>query len=157
MAAKDKRSSYEPTVHNRRAFHDFFIEAKLECGIVLVGTEVKAIRQGKAHLQESFARVEGGELVLYGMHIDPYDKASQFNHDPIRERKLLVHKREIKRLEKETAVKGTTLIPLQLYFKNGMVKLELGVARGKQQHDKRETIRKKEMERDVRRQMTRRG
>lgn len=156
MAAGEKRSNYEPRITNRRAFHDYFIEAKIECGIVLVGSEVKSIRMGRAQLQESFARVEGSKLVLHGCHIDPYDKASQFNHEPKRERTLLVHKRELKRLSAETEQKGTTLIPLAMYFKKGMVKVELGVAHGKQYHDKRETIRRKEQERDIRRQMSRR-
>jgi len=157
MASQDKRSQFEPRISNRKAFHEYFIESKLECGIVLVGSEVKSIRMGRANLQEAFARVEGAQLILHGCHIDPYDQASLYNHEPKRERKLLVHKRELKRLTSETEQKGTTLIPLAMYFKNGMVKVELGVAHGKQQHDKRETIRRKEMERDVRRQMTRRA
>jgi SsrA-binding protein len=153
---QDKRAKFEPRINNRKAFHDYHIDAKLECGIVLVGTEVKSIRQGRVQLHDSFARVDNGELILYQCHIDPYDKASQFNHDPIRERKLLVHKREIKRLESATSVKGTTLIPLAMYFKNGRVKVELGVAKGKHAHDKRESIRRKEQEREVRREMSRR-
>jgi len=156
MASKDKRSAYEPRINNRRAFHEFFIEAKLECGIVLVGSEVKSVRMGRAQLQEAFARVDGGELILYGCHIDPYDKASLNNHLPLRERKLLVHRREIKRLESATQRKGTTLIPLAMYFKNGMVKVELGIAHGKQHHDKRRAIREKEEARDLRRQMSKR-
>jgi SsrA-binding protein len=156
MAGKDKRSAYEPRINNRRAFHEFFIEAKLECGIVLVGSEVKSVRMGRAQLQEAFARVDGGELILYGCHIDPYDKASLNNHLPLRERKLLVHRREIKKLESATQQKGTTLIPLAMYFKNGMVKVELGIAHGKQHHDQRQAIREKEQDRDMRRQMSRR-
>jgi SsrA-binding protein len=156
MAAKEKRSDFEPRINNRRAFHEFFIEAKLECGIVLVGSEVKSVRMGRAQLQEAFARVDGGELILYGCHIDPYDKASINNHLPLRERKLLVHRREIKRLESATQQKGTTLIPLAMYFKHGMVKVELGIAHGRQHHDKRQAIREKEQARDVRRQMSRR-
>jgi len=156
MAASSKRSSFTPRISNRRATHDYFITHKLECGIVLVGSEVKSIRLGRAHLQEAFARVEGGELILHGCHIDPYDKASQYNHVPDRDRKLLAHRREIRRLEQETAQKGVTLIPLAMYFKNGMVKVELGVARGKQQHDKRQAIRRKEQDRELRRAITRR-
>jgi SsrA-binding protein len=153
---QDKRDKFEPRISNRRAFHDYHIEAKLECGVALVGTEVKSIRLGRVQLQDAFARVEGGELVLHQCHIDPYDKASQFNHEPMRERKLLVHKREIKRLEGETSVKGVTLVPLSMYFKNGRVKVELGVARGKQMHDKRQAIREKEQAREVRREMSKR-
>ena len=147
-----------PRIENRRAWHDFFIEAKLECGMALVGSEVKSLRLGKAHLQDSFARIERGQLILHNCHIDPYEKASaEWNHDPVRERKLLVHKRELRRLADATKSRGTTLIPLAIYFKDGRAKLELGVARGKQQHDKRDTIKKKEQDRELRRiQMQRR-
>src|SRR5688500_9738677 len=115
----DKRNNMAPSISNRRALHEYFIEAKIECGIVLVGSEVKALRNGKGNLQEAFARVENGELILYGCHIDPYDQASYLNHLPTRERKLLVHKREIKKLADMTSQKGTTLIPLSLYFNDG--------------------------------------
>lgn len=138
--------------------HDYFIEAKIECGMVLVGSEVKSLRGGKATLQESFARIEDGFLVLHQCHIDPYEKAASVNnHVPMRERKLLVHKREMKRLADALKVKGTTLIPLAIYFKDGRAKLELGVARGKQQHDKRATIKKKEQDRELRRIQMQRG
>jgi SsrA-binding protein len=155
---KDHKDNLSPRIENRRAWHDFFIEAKIECGMVLVGSEVKSLRHGKASLQEAFARVDRGILSLYQCHIDPYEKAASVNnHEPKRERKLLVHKRELKRLIDATKVKGTTLVPLAIYFKDGRAKLELGVARGKQQHDKRETIKRKEQERELRRmQMTRR-
>ncbi|MGE5610869.1 MAG: SsrA-binding protein SmpB [Bacillota bacterium] len=156
MAAKDKRNSLSPRISNKRALHDYFISAKLECGIELVGSEVKSLRYGMAHLQEAFARIENGQLVLHGAHIDPYDQASLNNHLPTRDRKLLAHKREIRRLEQETAQKGTTLIPLAIYFKNGLAKVEIGVARGKQEHDKRETIRRKEQDRELRRIMSKR-
>jgi SsrA-binding protein len=152
----DKRANFEPRISNRKAFHEFFIDSKLECGIVLVGSEVKAVRLGKVTLNEAFARVEGGQLVLHNCHIDIYDKASYLNHAPIRERRLLAHRREIKKLEGETMQKGTTLIPLAMYFKDGRVKVEIGVARGKQAHDKRDAIKKKEMDREVRREVTRR-
>ncbi len=141
---------------NRRARHDYAVIDSYECGIVLVGTEVKSLRQGKAQLQEAYARIEKGQLVLHGCHIDPYDKAAGTNHDPLRERKLLVHKRELKKLADETRERGVTLIPLAIYFKNGRAKLELGVGKGKQQHDKRASIKKKEMDKDVRRAMTHR-
>ena len=151
-----KRANFAPRISNRRAVHDFFIEGKLECGIVLTGTEVKSLRDGKANLQDAYACVENGELTLFQAHIDPYDNASHYNHLPTRERKLLAHRREIHRLEKETAVKGVTLIPLAMYFKEGMVKVEIGVARGKKEHDKRATIRMKEMDRDLRKQTNKR-
>lgn len=157
MAGPEKRNSFAPRITNRRAHHEFHILSKIECGIVLEGTEVKSVRMGRAQLQESFARIDNGELFLYGCHIDPYDNASLHNHLPTRDRKLLVHKRELKRLAGETAVKGITLIPLAIYFKNGMVKVELGVARGKQEYDKRETIRRKEQDRELRRVMSRRA
>ena len=155
---KDHKDNLSPRIENRRAWHEFFIEAKIECGMVLVGSEVKSLRHGKASLQEAFARVDRGVLSLYQCHIDPYEKAASVNnHEPKRERKLLVHKRELKRLIDATKVKGTTLIPLAIYFKDGRAKLELGVARGKQQHDKRATIKRKEQDRELRRvQMTRR-
>lgn len=155
--AKGKGNADAPRINNRRALHDYFISAKVECGIVLVGSEVKSLRDGKAQLQDAYARVENGELFLHGAHIDPYEKAAlAYNHDPRRPRKLLAHRREIKKLEGETAVKGTTLIPLAIYFKGGRAKVEIGVGRGKQQHDKRDAIRKKEMDRDIRRAMSHR-
>ncbi len=150
--------NFNPHIHNRRAMHDYFIEAKIECGMVLVGSEVKSLRMGRATLQESFARIERGELMLHGCHIDPYEKAASVNnHEPLRERKLLVHKRELKRLAAATKAKSTTLIPLAIYFKEGRAKLELGVARGKQAHDKRATIKKKEQDRELRRMQMHRG
>jgi SsrA-binding protein len=150
------KANMSPRIANRRALHEFFIESKLECGIALMGSEVKSLRDGKGQLQESFARIENGQLVLHGCHIDPYAPATKFNHDPLRERRLLVHKREIRKLEQALKTKGTTLIPLALYFKDGRVKVEIGVGRGKQQHDKRDAIRKKEQDRELRRVMSRR-
>jgi SsrA-binding protein len=157
--AKGKRAGNStPRISNHRALHDYFISAKLECGMALVGSEVKSLRAGKAQLQDSYARIENGELFLHGAHIDPYEKAALvYNHDPRRTRKLLLHRRELKKLEGETSVKGTTLIPLAMYFKDGRAKVEIGVARGKQQHDKRDAIRKKEMDRELRRAMSPRG
>lgn len=151
MAGKGK-DNLSPRIANRRALHEYFISHKLECGIVLVGSEVKSLRAGKAQLQDSWASVENGQLILHGAHIDPYEKAAiVYNHEPKRDRRLLAHKREIKKLAAETDQKATTLIPLAIYFKDGRAKLELGVAHGKQQHDKRATIKRKEMEREVRR------
>jgi SsrA-binding protein len=154
--ARDKHN-YEPRIANRKALHEYFIVARIECGMALMGSEVKSLRLGKAQLQESFARVERGELILHGCHIDTYDKAGVYSHEPKRERKLLAHKREIKKLEDYSRQRGVTLIPLAIYFKNGRAKLELGVAKGKQQHDKRDTILKKEQDRELRRIMSRRG
>jgi SsrA-binding protein len=121
--------------------------------MILVGTEVKSLREGKAQLHEAYARVEGKRLMLINSHIDPYGKSAiVYNHDPRRERQLLVHKRELKKILDESQIKGTTLIPLAIYFKEGRAKLELGVAKGKQQFDKRATIKKKEQDRELRRQ-----
>jgi SsrA-binding protein len=158
---KDRSSSpqhqnFAPRITNRRALHDYFISAKIECGLALLGSEVKSLRFGKCQLSESFARIENNELILHGCHIDPYEKAA-VNHEPLRARKLLVHKRELRRLASETADRGTTLIPLAIYFKEGLAKLELGVAHGKKAHDKRDAIKKKEQDRELRRAtMTRR-
>lgn len=139
-----------PRIANRKAMHEYFIIAKIECGIVLLGSEVKSLRYGRCQLAESFARIERGELILHGCHIDPYEKAA-IGHLPLREKKLLVHRRELAKLEGETSVRGVTLIPLAIYFKDGRAKLELGVAQGKQHFDKRATIKKKEQDRELRR------
>jgi SsrA-binding protein len=150
------RSESSVRITNRRALHDYFILSKVECGMALMGSEVKSLRAGHAQLQESYARVEGRRLILHGCHIEPYKQAGRYNHEPLRERVLLVHRRELRRLESETQGRGITLIPLAIYFSGGRAKLELGVAQGKQQHDKRDAIRKKEQDRDLRRAMTRR-
>ena len=142
-------------IANRRATHEYFIESKLECGMMLVGSEVKSLRAGHAQLQDAYAVVENGQLWLKAAHIDPYAKAAiVYNHEPRRDRKLLCHKREIRRLEQELTLRGTTLIPLAIYFKEGRAKVEIGVGRGKQRHDKRDSIKKKELDREVRRAMT---
>ena len=155
--AKKGKDNVSPRINNRRALHEYFIDAKLECGIALVGSEVKSLRAGKAQLQDAYAKIQHGELYLLGAHIDPYEKAAiVYNHEPRRERKLLLHKRELKRLEGEAGERGVTLIPLAIYFKGGRAKVEIGVARGKQQHDKRASIKKKEMDRELRKVMTRR-
>lgn len=154
--AKKEQDNFSPRISNRRALHEYAILAKLECGMALVGSEVKSLRQGKAQLQEAYARIENNQLLLYGCHIDPYDKAPlAFNHDPKRPRKLLAHRREILKLLGELKVRGVTLIPLAIYFKGGRAKIELAVARGKQQFDKRAAIKKKEMDRQLRRTMMR--
>jgi SsrA-binding protein len=155
--SKEQKHNLSPRINNRRALHDYFISAKLECGMALLGSEVKSLRDGKAQLQESFATIERDELILHGCHIDPYEKSAiKYNHEPKRDRKLLAKKREIHKLKAETTKKGTTLVPLAIYFKNGLAKLELGVAHGKQQHDKRATIRAREMDRELRRATTQR-
>jgi SsrA-binding protein len=149
---KDQKHNVSPRINNRRAMHDYFISAKLECGMALLGSEVKSLRDGKAQLQDSFATVDHGQLILHNCHIDPYEKSAiLYNHEPRRDRKLLAKKREIHKLQSEASQRGTTLIPLAIYFVNGRAKVEIGVARGKQQHDKRESIRKREQDRELRR------
>jgi SsrA-binding protein len=138
---------------NKKARHDYFIEQTLEAGIVLSGTEVKSIRQGKVNLKDSYAMIEGGEVMLNGMHISPYEQGNIFNKDPMRDRKLLLHKSEISRLIGYTQQKGLSLVPLQLYFKRGKVKLELGIAKGKKLYDKREDIAERDAKREIDRKM----
>ena len=136
---------------NRRAFRDFEVLDRFEAGLVLRGTEVKSLREGNVKLTDCYARVEDGELVLRGLHIPHYKVASWTNHDPDRPKKLLMHRREIKRLVGSTQEKGLTLIPLSIYFKRGMAKIELGLARGRRLYDKREAIKKRDAERDMQR------
>ena len=129
---------------NKKAYHDYFIEDKYEAGIVLHGTEVKSLRLGKCSVKESFIRIENGEVFVYGMHISPYEKGNIFNKDPLRVKKLLLHKMEINKLTGKVAEKGCTLVPLQVYFKDGKAKMEIGLARGKKLFDKRQDIAKKD-------------
>ena len=136
---------------NRRARHDYFIEDTYECGIALVGTEVKSVRAGKVNLKDSYAQVKNGEMLLVGMHISPYDQGNIFNKDPFRTRKLLLHKREIRKLHDLQKQEGYALIPLSVYFKNSRVKVELGLCKGKKNYDKRDAVAK----RDARREMDR--
>lgn len=136
---------------NRKALHEYHIIDSYEAGIVLVGPEVKSVRAGKVSLAESFARIEGNQAYVYGMHISPYDPASRFNVDPTRTRKLLLHRREIRRLIGETQQAGLTLVPLELYLKDGFVKLALALARGKKQHDKREDQKRRDADREIQR------
>ncbi|NLY53025.1 MAG: SsrA-binding protein SmpB [Firmicutes bacterium] len=138
---------------NRRARHDYFIEETYEAGLALQGTEVKSIRAGRVNMRDSFARVDDGQLILYNMHISPYEQGNRFNHDPLRPRVLLMHKREIMRLLGLTQTKGYTLIPTKLYLKNGRIKLELGLAKGKKLYDKREAIAKRDAQREISRAM----
>jgi len=148
-----KSKGVKPLVQNRRARHDYFVEETYECGMELKGTEVKSIRQGRANLKEAYARVRDGEVFVDGMHISPYEQGSIYNTDPLRPKRLLLHKSEIRKLQNQVSRQGYTLIPLQLYLKNGLVKLELGVCRGKQLHDKRDAVAEADALRDIERAM----
>jgi SsrA-binding protein len=141
---------------NRRARFDFHIEERLEAGIVLTGTEVKSLRQGRASLSESFARVQGGEVWLENMHIPPYEQGSTRQHDPRRTRKLLLHRKEIERLVGKTAERGLTLVPVRVYFKHGLAKVELGLGRGRRAYEKRQAIAEREHRREIERAIGRR-
>ncbi|MEE9613613.1 MAG: SsrA-binding protein SmpB [Thermodesulfobacteriota bacterium] len=143
---------------NKKAFHDYFIEETFECGLVLAGSEVKSLRLGKANLKESHARIQGEEIFLINAHISPYTQADSFNRlDPARTRKLLMHKREIRKLVVKTRQKGYTLVPTRMYFKQGKAKVEIGLAIGKKHYDKRETLKKKDAERDMQKAAKQRG
>ena len=139
--AKGKESQ-KLIANNKKAYHDFFIDETYECGIALHGTEVKSMRMGKCSIKEAFVRIEDGEVFVYGMHVSPYEKGNIFNKDPLRVKKLLLHKYEINKLLGKIKEKGYTLVPLQVYFKDGKVKVEIGLARGKKLYDKREAIAK---------------
>ncbi len=138
---------------NRKAYHDYFIQESYEAGLSLVGTEVKSLRQGKANLKESYAIIKDGEVFLLNCHISPYSHGNIENHDPVRTRKLLLHKKEISKLWAKTSQQGLTLIPLKLYFKNGKAKVEIGLAKGKRQYEKRDSIKEREAKREVERHM----
>lgn len=142
---------------NRRAYRDYFIDDTYEAGLVLLGSEVKSLRNGRASMGDSYAEVRGNELFLIACHIAEYPWANQFNHEPLRERKLLMHTAEIKRLSVKLLERGFTLVPLQLYFSKGKVKVELGLAKGKRQYDKREAVRKRDADRDQEAEAARRG
>lgn len=135
--------------NNKKAYHDYFIEEKYEAGIVLHGTEVKSMRMGKCSIKEAFIRIENGEIYAYGMHVSPYEKGNIFNKDPLRVKKLLLHKQEINKLTGKIAEKGYTLVPLQVYFKDGRAKVEIGLAKGKKLYDKRQDIAKKDQRREA--------
>jgi SsrA-binding protein len=138
-------------VDNRKARHDYHIIETIEAGIVLKGTEVKSLRLGRVNIRDSFARVKDGEVFLHGMHISPYEQGNRFNHDPLRIRKLLLHRREINRLVGKIQEKGYTMVPLKLYWKHGKCKVELALVKGKRLHDKRETLARKDAERRIER------
>ncbi len=138
--------------NNKKAYHDYFIDEAYEAGVALHGTEVKSLRMGKCSIKESFIRIENGEVFVYGMHVSPYEKGNLFNKDPLRVKKLLLHKYEINKLAGRVAEKGYTLVPLQVYFKEGKVKVEIGLARGKKLYDKREDMAKKDARREIERE-----
>ena len=138
--------------NNKKAYHDYFILEKYEAGLVLHGTEVKSLRMGKCSIKEAFIRVEDGEMYIYGMHISPYEKGNIFNKDPLRVRKLLLHKKEILKIFGKMKEQGITVVPLQVYFSGSLVKIEIGLAKGKKLYDKRETIAKKDQKREAQRE-----
>ena len=141
--------SIKQIANNKKAFHDFFVEESLECGIQLFGTEVKSLRLGQASIKESFCQIRNGECFIVGMHITPYERGNIFNKDPLRDRKLLLHRREIDRLLGKIKEQGYTLMPLRLYFKGSLVKLDMGLCRGKKIYDKREDMKKKAQRREL--------
>lgn len=146
------KSGIKLIANNKKAYHDYFIDDKYETGIELYGTEVKSVRMGKCSIKEAFVRIQNGEVYIYGMHINPYEKGNIFNKDPLRPRKLLMHKAEINKLTGKIAEKGFTLVPLQVYFKGSLVKVEIGLSRGKKLYDKREDIAKKDQRRELERE-----
>jgi SsrA-binding protein len=151
---KEKDSFEKAVATNRKAYHDYFVEEKFEAGIMLQGTEVKSLRDGRVNLQDSYASVKGGEAFLHHCHISPYSHGNLMNHEPLRTRKLLLHRKEINKLLSKTQQQGLTLIPLRIYFsKRGLAKVELGLAKGKKQHDRRASIKSREASREVERAM----
>lgn len=150
MKSPDEKQTDVLIADNRKAHHDYHILETFEAGVALLGTEVKGIREGKANLRDSYARVEKGEVWLYNVHINPYSHRGYVDHDPRRRRKLLLHRQEIRKLIGKTVEKGLTLVPTRMYFKNGKIKVALALARGKQAHDKRETIKRREADRETR-------
>ena len=151
--AERKDNGIKLVANNKKAYHDYFVEEKFEAGIELVGTEVKSLRMGQVNLKDAWCRVNDGEMFVYGMHVSPYEKGNIFNREPLREKKLLMHKREIMKLHGLMAQKGFTLVPLSLYFSGKNVKVELGLCRGKKLYDKRDTDAKREADREMDRRM----
>ena len=143
------KDSYKLVANNKKAYHDYFIEDTYEAGITLAGTEVKSLRMGKCSIKESFIKIEKGEVFIYGMHISPYEKGNIFNKDPLRVRKLLLHRRQIGKLVGQIAEKGYTLVPLKVYFTGSLAKVEIGLAKGKKLYDKRQDIAKKDQRREA--------
>jgi SsrA-binding protein len=158
MARKPNKKGHEEGIkiicRNRRAFHEYFIEDTLECGIVLTGTEVKSLREGKGGIEDAYAKLEDGEVWLIGSDIPEYSMGNRLNHKPKRPRKLLMHRREIAKFAGKASQRGFTLVPLKMYFKNGRAKVELAVARGKQLHDKRQAAKKADAQKEIRRAMS---
>ena len=146
------RDNYKLIANNKKAYHDYFIDETYEAGIALAGTEVKSVRMGKCSVKESFVKIEKGEVWIYGMHISPYEKGNIFNKDPLRPRKLLMHRSEIRKLDAKMAQKGYTMVPLKVYFKGSLVKVEVGLARGKKLYDKRRDIAQKDQRREAERE-----
>ncbi len=144
----ERKGEKKLVANNKKARHDYFIEEVYEAGMVLTGTEIKSLRKGKANIKESYAKIENGELIIYGMHISPYEQGNRFNVDPLRPRKLLLHKQEIRKLIGQTTLKGLTLVPLNLYINSrGLAKMEIALARGKKNYDKRDDIAKRDADR----------
>ena len=139
--------------NNKKVYHDYFLEEKYETGIALAGTEVKSLRMGKCSIKEAFVRIENEEIIIYGMHISPYEKGNIFNKDPLRPKKLLMHKQEIKKLVGKIKEKGYTLVPVEVYFSGSLVKVEIALARGKKLYDKRQDIAKKDQKREAAREL----
>ncbi|MCF0225105.1 MAG: SsrA-binding protein SmpB [Fibrobacter sp.] len=148
MAAKEAKKLI---ANNKKVYHDYFLEETFEAGIELAGTEVKSMRMGKCSIKESFIRIEHGEVIIYGMHVSPYEKGNIFNKDPLRPKKLLLHRKEINKLSGQIAQKGYTLVPVEVYFSKGLVKVEIALARGKKLYDKRDDIARKDMKREAER------
>ena len=149
----DAKKAQKIIAQNKKAWHDYFVEEKYEAGVVLTGTEIKSIRQGRVNLKDSYCEVTGGELFAVGVHISPYEQGNRFNHEPLRDKKLLMHRREIMKLQGLIQQKGYTLVPLSLYFSGGYVKAELGLCRGKKLYDKRESAAKRDAKREMDRAM----
>ncbi len=139
--------------NNKKAYHDYFIEEKYEAGLVLHGTEVKSLRMGKCSVKEAFIRIENNEIFIYGMHISPYEKGNIFNKDPLRVKKLLLHKQQIRKLIGNSSEKGYTIVPLQVYFRDGRAKIEIGLAKGKKLYDKRQDIARKDQKREAEKEL----
>ena len=148
-----KAKGVKVLAQNKKAFYEYFVEDKYECGIVLVGTEVKSIRAGRVNLKDSYVKIKSGEAFVIGMHISPYEKGNIFNRDPFRERKLLLHKAELRRLARASQEQGFSIIPLSMYLKDGLVKMEIATAKGKKLYDKRESLAKRDAEREMERKL----
>ena len=146
-----RQKGIKPVAQNKKAYHEYFVEEAYECGLSLQGTEVKSIREGRVNLKESFCMIRNGEIFAEGMHISPYEQGNVFNHDPLRPKKLLMHKNEIRKLAGLVSRQGYTLIPLKVYLKDGRMKLELGLCKGKQLHDKRDAAAERDAQRDIER------